>query len=176
MANLSKQRSRLFKIYRHCCCTFTTPGYVTRHWPIIIDLGMKLSCRHDWSTPRNSSFSIPGKISCSKRKNTIYLRALTNASKQNKISYSFNFFIRRAILFFFFLSFKHYLQEKKIIDDRLEIRDNFNRYKNYFDIYILSSRLFDDAKKFAISFLKLYSDISVFLLFIHRYNLFIYEK
>lgn len=78
--------------------------------------------------------------------------------------------------FFFFLSFKHYLQEKKIIDDRLEIRDNFNRYKNYFDIYILSSRLFDDAKKFAISFLKLYSDISVFLLFIHRYNLFIYEK
>lgn len=78
--------------------------------------------------------------------------------------------------FFFFLSFKHYLQEKKIIDDRLEIKDNFNRYKNYFDIYILSSCLFNDAKKFAISFLKLYNDISVFLLSIHRYNLFICEK
>lgn len=113
--------------------------------------------------------------SVSKRKNTIY-PSYFNKCLETKFhihlisSYVVQFF------FFFFLSFKHYLQEKKIIDDRLEIRDNFNRYKNYFDIYILSSRLSDDTKKFAISFLKLYNDISVFLLSIHRYNLFICEK
>lgn len=162
MANLSIQRSRLFKIYRHCCCTFTSPGYVTRHWPIIIDLGMKwISCRHDWRLGiLLSRFQVKSVVP-NERIHPIY--ALTNASKQSKreifhfISASrINFFICRAI---FFLSFK---QKKKIIntlvwtlfqsvDDRLEIRGTL----------INTKILFRWHKEFAISFLNLYNDISV---------------